>query len=163
MRNLTASLAVAALATLGTAGCGDQRSPTAPSATIDVALSAVLSRAIQDEYRAETTYQVVVNDFGQVLPFNNVLTAEERHSASIGRLYATRGLATPSSAWSPDQAPHFTSLPAACAAGAEAERGNIAMYDELLQGTLPADVRQVFTNNRSASIMNHLPAFERCS
>ena len=24
-------------------------------------------------------------------------------------------------------------------------------------------VRQVFTNNRSASLLNHLPAFERCS
>jgi hypothetical protein len=44
-----------------------------------------------------------------------------------------------------------------------AERENIAMYDDLLRGDLPADVRQVFSNNRSASVTNHLPAFERCS
>ena len=33
---------------------------------------------------------------------------------------------------------------------------------ELLRADLPADVRQVFSNNRSASLVNHLPAFERC-
>jgi hypothetical protein len=52
---------------------------------------------------------------------------------------------------------------AACAAGAAAERENIAMYDDLLRTDLPVDVRQVFSNNRSASLVNHLPAFERCS
>ena len=56
--------------------------------------------------------RAVIADFGQVQPFVNVVTAEERHSAAIG---------------------------------------------------LPADVRQVFSNNRSASLVNHLPAFERCS
>jgi hypothetical protein len=37
------------------------------------------------------------------------------------------------------------------------------MYDRLLPLELPADVRQVFTNNRRASLVNHLPAFESCS
>jgi hypothetical protein len=37
------------------------------------------------------------------------------------------------------------------------------MYDDMLRLSLPSDVRQVFENNRSASLVNHLPAFERCS
>jgi hypothetical protein len=93
----------------------------------------------------------------------NVLSAEGRHSAAIGRLYAARGLAVPTSASSPSTVPHFPTVAAACAAGAVAERENIAMYDDLLRGELPADVRQVFSNNRSASVVSHLPAFERCS
>ena len=31
-----------------------------------------------------------------------------------------------------------------------------------MDAELPADVRQVFTNNRAASLNNHLPAFDRC-
>lgn len=151
------------IAALGVAACGSTGSPVAPTPTaIDVQLRTTLERAIQDEYRAEATYQGVVNDFGQVLPFTNVLTAEERHSASIGRLFTVRGVAVPVSTSGVSTVPHFATLTAACAAGVAAERENIAMYDALLGGELPADVRQVFSNNRSASALNHLPAFERC-
>jgi len=122
-----------------------------------------LTRAIQDEFRAEAIYQGVLSDFGQVPPFVNVLSAEERHSAAIGRLFAARGLVPPASTSTVTTVPHFVTLVAACAAGAVAERENISLYDELLRADLPADVRQVFSNNRSASLVNHLPAFERCS
>lgn len=158
------AMLTAGVAVVGTNGCGDGQSPTAPTGlALDPALRAVLGRAIQDEYRAETTYQGVLNDFGPVQPFANVLTAEERHSAAIGRLYASRGETAPANEWSVGGVPHFSSVPTACAAGVSAERNNVAMYDELLRAELPADVRQVFTNNRSASLLNHLPAFERCS
>ena len=126
-------------------------------------LSDALSRAIQDEYRGEAIYQGVLDDFGVVVPFANVLTAGERHSAAIGRLYANRGTAVPTSAWSVDTVPHFSGIGAACAAGIVAERENIAIYDDLLRGDLPDDVRQVFSNNRRASLENHLPTFERCA
>lgn len=161
----TSRLVLAAvLAAVTTAACDSKRSPTAPTPpAVDAALVAALTRAIQDEYRAETIYQGVINDFGQVQPFVNVLTAEERHSAAIGRLFTARGLATPASTSTVATVPRFATVPAACAAGAVAERENIAMYDDLLRAALPADVRQVFSNNRSASLVNHLPAFERCS
>lgn len=163
MRNTIGWMLVAALIAAGGVAC-DDHSPTGPTAiAVDPALSTMLTRAIQDEYRAETIYQGVLNDFGAVQPFGNVLTAEERHSASIGRLFANRAVATPVNTWTVAAVPHFTSVPAACAAGVVAERENIALYDDLLRGDLPADVRQVFTNNRSASLVNHLPAFERCS
>ncbi|MGE0592717.1 MAG: DUF2202 domain-containing protein [Vicinamibacterales bacterium] len=149
----------------GLAACGD--TPTAPSSVqgpqVSVAvLEGLLTRAIQDEFRAEATYEGVVADFGPVVPFVNVLTAEERHSAAIARLFSIRGLAVPASSTSAGTVPHFSSVAAACTAGAVAERENIAMYDDLLQGALPADVRTVFTNNQAASRLNHLPAFERC-
>ena len=146
------------------AGCDKDDSPTSPSsATITSELRAALDRGIQDEYLAETTYQGVLNDFGQQQPFVNVLTAEQRHSAAIAALYTSRGLVAPPSAWTLVTVPHYSTFTAACSAAASAERANIAMYDELLRLDLPNDVRQVFTNNRAASLLNHLPAFERCS
>jgi len=59
--------------------------------------------------------------------------------------------------------PHFASARDACVAAAGAERDNISLYDHLLTLALPNDVRQVFTNNRRASIDNHQPAFIACS
>ena len=48
----------------------------------------------------------------------------------------------------------------ACLVAALAERDNIAMYDRFLRFVTATDVRNVFQNLRSASLYNHLPAFE---
>ena len=150
--------------TIGLSACGDSRSPTAPSTTAFTSdVRAALERSIQDEYRAETTYQGVIEDLGPLTPFVNVLSAEQRHSASIADLFVRRGLTPPSNSWTLATVQRFTSIAVACGAAATAERTNVAMYDELLRLTLPADVRQVFENIRLASLTNHLPAFERCS
>jgi hypothetical protein len=157
-------LATLSLLATGIAGCDDSRSPTAPTTVIvDPGIVTVLDRAIQDEYRAETTYQGVVNDFGPIQPFVNVLGAEERHSASIARLYASRSLPPAANTWTLTTVPHFATVRAACAAGVQGEQANIAMYDALLATSLPADVRQVFSNIRAASLESHLPAFQRCA
>lgn len=146
------------------AACDDTRSPTGPTTVIvDASIVTVLDQAIRDEYRAETTYEGVVRDFGAIQPFVNVLGAEERHSASIARLYVSRSLPPAANTWTLATVPHFATVTAACAAGVQAELANIAMYDALLATSLPGDVRQVFTNIRAASLENHLPAFRRCA
>jgi hypothetical protein len=163
MRTLV-GFAVVTMLVVGVTACDSSSSPTSPTrVATDAQLTATLARAIQDEYRAEAIYQGVLNDFGKAQPFANVQSAEERHSAAIGHLFTVRGLAVPVSTSTPTAVPHFATLAAACSAGAVAERENIAMYDDLLRSDLPADVRQVFSSNRSASVVNHLPAFERCS
>lgn len=157
-------VAIAVIVLASAVACDTMSSPTAPTAAaVDPSLIAALTRAIDDEYRAEAIYQGVLNDFGQIMPFVNVLTAEERHSTAIARLFTNRGLAVPTSTSTVGTVPHFDSVSVACAAGVVAERENIALYDDLLRGELPSDARQVFTNNRSASLLNHLPAFMRCS
>ena len=155
-------LAVAGAVSIA-AACGGDTSPIAPTpVTLTAQVRAALERSIQDEYRAETIYQGVVNDLGPLVPFTNVLTAEQRHSASIAQLFTRRAMVAPASSWTLDSVPHFATAAAACVAAAAAERANISMYDELLRLDLPADVRQVFTNVRLASLERHLPAFERC-
>jgi hypothetical protein len=157
-------LAAITLLPVTLAACGDATSPTAPTAAeLTPEVRAALERSIQDEYRAETIYQGVVSDLGPLPPFVNVLTAEQRHSTSIAQAFVRRGLTPPANEWSLDRVAHFTAIVAACGAAVTAEQDNIAMYDVLLRLNLPSDVRQVFENNRSASLVNHLPAFERCS
>ncbi|MCC6991127.1 MAG: DUF2202 domain-containing protein [Acidobacteria bacterium] len=149
---------------LGVVGCDEARSPVGPSVVVLAAdVQAALDLTIQDEYRAETIYQGVLNDFGPVLPFAAILTAEQRHSTVLGQLFSKRGLPVPVSAVTVAAVPHFVALREACAAGVTAERENIALYDRFLAGDLPDDVRQVFSNNRRASVENHLPAFITCA
>jgi hypothetical protein len=87
--------------------------------------------------------------------------AERRHAAALEGLLSTHGLPLPGSdAVTP---PAITSRTEACRFGVASERANIALYDELLAGTLPADVRCVFEHLRDASRLRHQPAFERCA
>ncbi len=130
--------------------------------TLRPAVAAAVTAALQDEYHAEQTYRRVMVDFGTVLPFANIITAEQRHAASLRGILRSRGIAVPASEWNVDNVPRFASVAEACALAAEAEVANITLYDELLALELPADVRTVFTNNRRASLEGHLPAFNRC-
>lgn len=168
-RRLVLAVMLVALASSSQIACDDgPSSPTSPTSTtsstvLTVELRAALERGLQDEYRAETIYEGVVADFGQVAPFVNVIGAEQRHSAAIALMFTRRALPVPASAWTVATVPHFPTVTAACAAGVVAERENIALYDDLLKQDLPADVRQVFESNRSASLLAHLPAFQRCA
>ena len=127
-------------------------------------LAETLATALQDEFHAEAIYRGVLNDFGPVLPFYNIIEAEVRHSAAIARLYEKRGWSVPENDWTPDNVEHFASVNEACEVGVVAELANVAVYDALLAGpALPSDVVNVFRSNRAASLERHLPAFERCA
>jgi hypothetical protein len=164
---------VAVVLLVGLAGCGGSGAVATPSAPPRVAgrgisalsseVVAALDRTLQDEYHAERIYLGVLGDFGDVRPFANVVYAEQRHSESIARLYGNHGLVAPESLWSVDNVPHFGSPAEACAAAVSAELENVALYDAQLALDLPRDVRNVFENNRAASLERHLPAFQACA
>lgn len=143
---------------------------TAPTATVAAdapaatgfSLEAALVAAIQDEYHAEAVYARILSDVGNVNPFANIIRAERMHAASLAALFTARGLTPPPSEWTTTNVPGFDSVQAACAAAAQAEIDNVAVYDRYLGEALPDDVRVVFVNNRAASLNNHLPAFNRC-
>jgi len=123
-----------------------------------------LGLALQDEYRAESLYRQVLGQFGEVRPFSNVVNAEQRHSAALERVYGRRGLVVPENTGRElIQEPHWKTLQEACQVAVEAERDNVALYEDLLGRDLPADVVQVFEHLRDASLDRHLPAFERCA
>ena len=127
-------------------------------------IAALLALALQEEYKAEMHYRSVLATFGpETLPFAVIAEAEARHVQALQGLFTRRQLAPPASAWSPSSFPPFASVPLACAAGVVAETEDAAFYTPYLQRTdLPQDVRNVFANLQTASLENHLPAFERC-
>ena len=137
-------------------GCPVAAGPLSPE------VRAAIERALADERAAEARYGRAVTQFGTVRPFDRIERAERRHSAALEALLTAHGLA-PAPAPTASEPPAYADVAAACAAGVQSERVNIAMYGELLRGDLPADVRCVFTHLQAASRERHLPAFERCA
>lgn len=121
----------------------------------------ILDLAYLDELKAEATYAKVMEDFGEVKPFSNIINAEVKHSQSILKLYESYGLAAPQ--LENYEAPSFESIQAACETGVTAEIANIELYDELMSQTDDQNTLKVFESLQSASQEKHLPAFERCS
>ena len=154
--------ALALLVAVGTGACDEKSDSVAPQFQ-DQEVVAAMEAAIQDEYKAELVYQKVIDDFGAIRPFVNIIGAEVRHSESLARLFTARGLPVPESQWKDAEIPGFPSVSVACQAGVTAEIENAEIYDRYFGLDLPADVRMVFENNRRASIENHLRAFQRCS
>ncbi len=128
---------------------------------IEIDLEQILLDALNDERKAEATYAAVIEKFGSVRPFSNIITAEGRHSLAIERQMARLGFDIPENEWvGKGRAP--ASLAAACDVAVQAEIENIALYDRLIPQLRDPAVRQVFGNLQDASRSNHLPAFRRC-
>lgn len=121
-------------------------------------LDQMLYYALEDEYNARAEYEKIIEKFGPVKPFSNIILSEERHIQAIIPLYTSRGWAVPAD----ESTAHVVvpdSIKQACEISVQAEINNIAMYDHFLKQNLPTDVRNVFENLKAASY-NHLNAFQ---
>lgn len=123
-----------------------------------------LNKAIDDEYKAMSTYKKIIDKFGMVRPFSMIKNAEEQHIASLKAVFDKYGLAVPNNTWL-EKAKTPDTLKQACQTGVEAEIANAKLYREEL---LPAvknyeDITAVFTNLMNASEQKHLIAFEKCN
>lgn len=124
-------------------------------------LEEMLTYAIQDEYGAYAEYNWIIQTYGAVKPYTNILQAEQTHIDLLLPLFKTYGFVIPDRAEAESHITHPTSLLEAAKAGVQAEIDNIAMYDTFLaQKDLPADVRDVFVKLRTAST-HHLEAFQK--
>jgi len=118
--------------------------------------------ALDDEYKAHTTYEQVIRDFGAVRPFVNIVEAEQRHIDALLNLCARYGVTPPSNRWS-GQVPRYASVHDACTQAVAGEIENAALYDRVLKSTGRDDLLQVYRALQSASTDHHLPAFQRCA
>lgn len=135
----------------------------AQSTTLDTKTQETLLAAINDERHAQATYQAVINHYGKIRPFVNILEAEKRHESALLTLFQKYNLAIPENTWTPDKISIPKTLTAACEMGVMAEKANITMYDSFLNFVKESDIRIVFNNLQSASKNNHLKAFRRCA
>ena len=124
-------------------------------------LQEVLVEALDDEYKARAMYRKVIDKFGPVRPFVNIVEAEERHISVLLPLFEKYRISPPE-----DNRGSTLRLPdtllEACQAGVDAEIENVEMYNRLLAAVQEEDVVRVLTNLQAASRERHLPAFQRC-
>lgn len=125
-------------------------------------LSKALQEAINDEYKARATYRHVINKYGKIRPFVNIVEAEERHIQALIPLFYKYAVPVPEDHWEAKvEVP--ASVMEACRNGVQAEIENGEMYDRLLHLTEEyPDVYNIFLQLKKASQENHLPAFQRC-
>ena len=124
--------------------------------------------ALDDEYKAFATYTVIIENFGEVKPFSNIVEAESVHIGALVTALEAAGVAIPENPYlngekarpvAPD------SVQEACAIGVTAEIANAALYDDELLPLVEddAELTRIFITLRDASANKHLPAFERCA
>lgn len=135
-----------------------------PVASLPDSVQQALDEAINDEYKALATYQVVIQKFGSVRPFSMIKGAEEQHIASIKAIYDKYGLTVPTNTYLGNVEVPDT-LQQACQVGVDAEIANAFLYQDNLLPVVEEyeDITLVFTNLMNASQQKHLPAFERCN
>jgi hypothetical protein len=124
-------------------------------------LEEALTAALDDEYRARATYRAVIDTYGDVRPFVDIVESEERHIQALRRLCERHDVKIPADPW-PSRVSAPESFEAACKAALEAERENGALYEQLMEAAAGRpDVEETFQRLLSASRENHQPAFER--
>lgn len=137
--------------------------PPASDEPLTAEMVELLTDGIMDEYNAYATYDAILDEFGDVSPFNRIITAELQHADALAFIFERYELDVPE----PDAdfvPPQFGSIADACATGAAAEVANFELYDAMSAAFVDyPDISQVITALRNASEFNHLPAFEACA
>ncbi len=130
-----------------------------PNSSQDI-LSQALRICTYDEFRAYNTYLNVINKFGNVLPFSNIINAEIKHYNESLSLVQKYGIEAPVVSESQIELPN--TIQECCELGIAGEIKNIEMYEHLLSYVQEPDVRDLFYRLQAASYNNHLPAFRSC-
>lgn len=131
---------------------------TTQDVTVILSLEEALQRAFDDEVKAYETYSAVIEKFGAVFPFVNIIQAEQTHQdallavASVHEITLIRTV--------PENINIPKTLRECYELGVAAEIQNIQLYDELLLHVQEyAEVQDLFYRLQAASYNNHLPAF----
>lgn len=141
---------------------------SARAATLSDGARTAIEAALEDEHRAEAFYAAVMEKFGDVRPFRNIIRAEQTHASELNALLQGYGLdqktANPHLGSAEITALVPETLAEACKMGVDAEIANRDLYDKRLMPAVKdyADVQVVFAALRDASENKHLLAFERC-
>lgn len=118
----------------------------------------------EGEYAAYATYAAILDEYGNVNPFANIMASEARHIDALKEILDQYEVSYPADNpyLGTIQAPE--SLAAAAQAGVDAEIANVALYEGQLEAVADyPDIVKVFVNLQAASQEQHLPAFQRAA
>lgn len=118
--------------------------------------------ALYDEYEARAFYLRVVEAFGEQAPFSNIIRSEERHIEQLYKLCDRFGIPRPLDPFMQELRVEPTWL-ANCLRAVDAELCNANLYTDLLQFVVEPEVINTFQRLQSASLNNHLPAFQQAA
>ena len=124
-------------------------------------LNQVLRIAIYDEFHAYETYKKIIEKFGAVEPFSNIIEAEQRHFTALLYLLQKHNVEVPINDWA-DKVEVPNTLVECCEMGVAAEIDNVMMYDNLITYTEDEEIKDILYRLQAASYNNHLPAFRKC-
>jgi len=131
-----------------------------PAGVQEMVLEALMGP--EGEYAAYATYAAIIETYGEANPFTNIMASEARHIEALTSILDAYGVPYQ------EENPYLgtigvpESLAAAAQAGVDAEIANVALYQEQLEAVADyPDIYNVFINLQSASLNQHLPAFER--
>lgn len=149
-------------------------SPSAAKATktISASMKSSLIYLVQEEKLAYDVYTALAAETG-IRQFSNISRSEARHIASVEKLLAKYGIANPIIDLAPgefsdpvlqqlyyDLIESATDYASAIQVGVAIEELDISDLDEMLDKTMPTDVRRVLKNLLNGSYQ-HLAAFSR--
>lgn len=120
-----------------------------------------LQSAILEEYKAYNLYLGVMDQLGEIYPFDQISTSEKQHFTALIRQAEKYGVEVPANPGL-NPMPEFGTVSAACTAGVNAELEDADLYDTLLAVTAHTDLQRVYTNLQRASLENHLIEFQTC-
>ncbi len=161
-----AALALGSVMALG-ADNGWWKSDVTEQSVLPIEVQVVVLEALmgaEGEYAAYATYAAILEEFGDVNPYANIMVAEARHIESLWQILDRYGIAYL------DENPYLgmieapDSLAEAAQAGVDAEIANVALYERQLETVADySDILEVFLRLQAASQEQHLPAFERAA
>ena len=118
--------------------------------------------ALYDEYEAHAFYSHVVEAFGEQAPFSNIVRSEERHIKQLYKLCERFGIPRPFDPFMQEVRvePIWS---ANCLRAVDGELRNGNLYTYLLGFVAEPEVINTFRRLQSASLNNHLPAFQQAA
>jgi hypothetical protein len=161
-----AALIAGGVMALGTGSRGWKDSATKQNSLPIEVQAAVLDALVgaEGEYAAYATYAAILEEYGEVNPFANIVASEAKHIDALKQILERYGVPYPveNPYLGMIEAPQ--SLAEAAHAGVDAEIANIAFYETQLEAVADyLDIHDVFVNLYAASLSQHLPAFERAA
>ena len=134
---------------------------------LDAPVLGAIHTALDDEHKAWSTYNAILQKHGDVRPFSNIIHAEKRHADMLEDLLIKYRQPIPQNPYETGTKPRPkapNTLLEACEIGVEAEIENVALYNNRLLPMVKnyPDIEAILVQLRDASGQRHLPAFKRC-
>jgi hypothetical protein len=105
----------------------------------------MLNYVIQDEYLARPEYEAILQEYGIIRPFSNIIRSGERHISWFVPLFEQHGFEIIEDNAS-DHVVFPENIKTALENGVQAELEIIAMYEVFLEENLPEDVQAVLND-----------------